>query len=145
MRILKIIAISLLITACAEQATDHVRVENAWIAEIPPVIKVTAALMVLHNDGDKPRYLIDASSPRAESIEVHKSIVVDDLARMIRQTEVEIPAHGSVEFSNETGYHLMFYGTGEIKGGQKILVSLKFKDGTILNAVYDVVDRRKRL
>ena len=145
MRILKIVAISLLITACAEQATDHVRVEKAWIAEIPPVIKVTAALMVLYNDGDKPRYLVDASSPRAESIEVHKSIVVNDLARMIRQPEVEIPAHGSVEFSNETGYHLMFYGTGEIKAGQKIPVSLKFKDGTILNAIYDVVDRRKKL
>ena len=104
MRILLILFISLIITACTEQKTTDIRVEKPWIAEIPPMISVTAALMVLHNDSDKPKYLVEASSPNAKSIEIHKSIIVNDLAKMIKQPEVEIPPHGSTEFSNETGY-----------------------------------------
>ena len=145
MRTLKILLITLLISACSEREAKNIRVENGWIAEIPPIIKVTAALMTLHNDSDKPRYLVAASSPKAKSIEVHRSIVVDDLAKMILQPEVEIPAHDSVDFSSESGYHLMFYGTEQIKEGQIIPVILKFRDGTVLTVNYDVLDRRKKL
>ena len=133
----------LLLGACAAQPANEIRVVDGWIAEIPPMIAVTAALMTLHNDGERPRYLIDASSPRAERIEIHRSFVVDELARMERQPEVEIPASGSVEFSNRTGYHLMFYGTSQIHAGERIPVSLKFRDGTVLTVDFPVRDRRK--
>lgn len=145
MRKLLILSISLLITACTNQEATDIRVEKPWIAEIPPMISVTAALMVLHNDSDKPKYLVEASSPKAKSIEIHKSIIVNDLAKMIKQSEVEIPAQGIAEFSNETGYHLMFYGTEKISEGQKIPVSLRFKDGSVITVTYDVLDRRKML
>ena len=98
----------------------------------------------LHNDGDSPKYLVEASSPIAEIIEIHRSIVVDDLARMIKQQEVEIPPRGSVEFSNETGYHLMLYETDKIKAGDKVPFTLRFKDGSSLDTVYEVLDRRER-
>lgn len=145
MRKLFILSLSLLITACTSQEATDIRVEKPWIAEIPPMISVTAALMVLHNESDKPKYLIEASSPKAKSIEIHKSIIVNDLAKMIKQSEVEIPPHGIAAFSNETGYHLMFYGTENILEGQKIPVSLKFKDGSVITVTYDVLDRRKML
>ena len=145
MRAFAVFSLSLLLAACLQQETDNIRAENGWIAEIPPMINVTAALMILHNDGDKPRYLIGASSPNTDSIEVHKSIIVNDLAKMIRQLEVEIPPQGSIEFSNETGYHLMLYGSRGMKAGQKIPISLEFKDGTSLTIDYEVVDRRKIL
>ena len=144
MRLLCSLSIFLFLTACAQPGTDDIRVENGWVAEVPPVIKVTAALMVLHNDGDSPKYLVEASSPIAEIIEIHRSIVVDDLARMIKQQEVEIPPRGSVEFSNETGYHLMLYETDKIKAGDKVPFTLRFKDGSSLDTVYEVLDRRER-
>ena len=143
MRILLAISLFLLLSACGEEEATQVRVENGWIAEIPPVIKVTLALMTLLNDSEQPKYLVGATSAKAEYIEIHRSIVVDDLARMVRQTEVEIPPRGSIEFNNETGYHLMFYGVEEIKEGQKIPVTLKFKDGSVLTSTYNVLDRRK--
>ena len=142
MRTLSTITLLLFITACAEKRTGDIEVVNAWIAEIPPVIKVTAALMTLHNNGDKPSYLIAASSPKAEKIEIHKSFVVNDLARMQQQSEVEIPAKGSLAFNAETGYHLMFYGAETITAGQQIPVTLAFKDGFELSIVYEVRDRR---
>jgi hypothetical protein len=132
-----------LLAACGAKPVDDIRVENGWIAEIPPMIAVTAALMTLYNDGDSARYLVDASSPKAERIEVHRSFVVDELARMERQPQVEIPARGSVEFSNGTGYHLMFYGTTPIRDGDRIPVDLKFRDGSVLSVDFEVRDRRK--
>ena len=96
MRILLAISLFLLLSACGEEEATQVRVENGWIAEIPPVIKVTLALMTLLNDSEQPKYLVGATSAKAEYIEIHRSIVVDDLARMVRQTEVEIPPRGSI-------------------------------------------------
>lgn len=132
----------LLLFACAEKKAGDIEVVDAWIAEIPPVISVTAALMTLRNNGDKPRFLIAASSPKAEKIEIHKSFVVNDLARMQQQSEVEIPAQGTLDFDNETGYHLMFYGAQALKAGQQIPVILKFRDGYELLTNYEVRDRR---
>lgn len=145
MQILKILPALFLVVACGKQDNDEIRVEGAWIAEIPPVLSVTAALMILHNDGDRPKYLTGVTSPKAETIEIHRSIVVNDLAKMVRQDQIEIPAKGRFEFSNETGYHLMFYGTGGISKGQKIPVSLHFRDGTVLEVIYEVLDRRDRV
>ncbi|MCB1750995.1 MAG: copper chaperone PCu(A)C [Gammaproteobacteria bacterium] len=142
MRKIPIVVLLLCVSACADQGNSDIDVQNAWIAEIPPVISVTAALMTLRNNGDRPRYLIAASSPKAEKIEIHKSFVVDDLARMQQQSEVEIPAHGSVVFGSETGYHLMFYGTEPLTAGQKIPVTLEFRDGSERSVVYEVRDRR---
>ena len=145
MRTFRLLPLLLLLAACAQQRNNDIRVEGAWIAEIPPVLSVTAALMVLHNDGDKPRYLTDVTSPKAESIEIHRSIVVNDLAKMVRQEEIEIPAKGRFVFSSESGFHLMVYGTGEIKKGQQIPVSLHFRDGTVVEVIYQVQDRRDRI
>ena len=144
MQTTRLILVILIIAGCTKQDNGDIRVENNWIAEIPPVLSVTAALMTLHNDGDGPRYLIRAASPKAASIEIHRSIVIDDLAKMIRQEAIKIPAGGRFEFSAKSGYHLMFYGTESIKKGQKIPVSLHFRDGGVVDVIYEVLDRRER-
>ena len=131
-----------LLAACTKQDAQEIRVENGWIAEAPAAVSVTAGMMTLHNEGDEPRFLTQVRSPEARSIEIHRSIVVDDLARMARQDQVEIPARGHLEFSPETGYHLMFYGLENPAKGAKVPVTLYFRDGTALQADYEVRDRR---
>lgn len=143
MRNLSFILLALfIIVSCGERKELQLRVENAWIAEIPPVIRVTAGYMTVHNDSDTPKYLVGVSSSQADSIEIHQSVVVDDIAKMIHQHEVVIPAHGKVRFDSSTGYHLMFYEAKGIKKGNQIPVELKFRDGSTLALSYTVVDRR---
>lgn len=142
MRTLLFFVFSLFLVGCAEREAVQVRVEQAWIPEIPPMISVTAGWMVVHNDGDTPRYLTGAFSPNAENIEIHQSVVVNDMARMVLQTELEIPPRGSLVFSNETGYHLMLYKSRGMTAGAHIPVTLTFKDGTALTADFTVLDRR---
>jgi copper(I)-binding protein len=133
---------SLFLFGCTAQETAPLRVEQAWIPEIPPMISVTAGWMVIHNDGATPRYLTGAFSPNAESIEIHQSVVVNDMARMVLQSELEVPAHGSLVFSDETGYHLMLYKSRGMNAGARIPVTLTFKDGSALTADFTVRDRR---
>ncbi len=142
MRTILPFVISLFLLGCTAQETTQLRVEQAWIPEIPPMISVTAGWMVIHNDGATPRYLIGAFSPNAESIEIHQSVVVNDMARMVLQTELEIPPRGSLVFSNETGYHLMLYKSRGMSAGALIPVTLTFKDGSALTADFTVRDRR---
>lgn len=142
MRVFLLIVISLLLPGCAEEHAAQLRVEWAWIAEIPPMISVTAGWMVLHNDGATPKYLIGAFSPNAENIEIHQSVVVNDMARMVLQEALEIPPHGSLVFSNETGYHLMLYKSHGMNAGARIPVTLTFRDGTALSADFILRDRR---
>jgi len=142
MRAFLLIVISSLLTGCAEERAAQLRIEGAWIAEIPPMLAVTAGWMVLHNDGDTPQYLIGAYSPYAGDIEIHQSVVVDDMARMVLQEALEIPPRGSLVFSNETGYHLMLYKSRGMSAGARIPVTLTFRDGTALTADFIVRDRR---
>lgn len=132
----------LFLAACTEQETQGIRVEDPWIAEAPAVVSVTAGMMTLYNDGNEPRFLTEVRSPDARSIEIHRSVVVDDLARMARQDKVEIPARSHLEFSHETGYHLMFYGMENVTKGSRVPVTLYFGDGSTLAADYEVRDRR---
>ncbi|GAB4355690.1 MAG: hypothetical protein Kow006_22270 [Gammaproteobacteria bacterium] len=132
----------LFIAACKGPDTT-LRVEKGWIAEIPPMIRVTAGYMTIHNDGDRPRHLVGASSERAASVEIHRSVVEEEIAKMLHQKEVTIPAKGSVRFDNASGYHLMFYGVTGLKAGEQVPVELEFRDGSTLKALFTVVDRRK--
>lgn len=143
MRTVTLIAVLLSLTACFEKEAVQLRIENSWIPEIPPVIRVAAGYMEIHNESGAAKYLVGASSDQASSVEVHKSTVVGDIAKMERQREVEIPAGGQLTFSNETGYHLMFYGAKEIRQGNRVPVTLEFKDGSSLTVMFDVVDRRE--
>ena len=133
----------LLAGACTPADDGALRVEAGWIAEIPPVISVTAALMTLYNDGESPARLVGVTSPGAERIEMHRSVVVDDLARMTRQEVIEIPAGGRFEFSHASGYHLMLYDTAPLEKGQAVPVRLHFADGRTVDAEFTVRDRRE--
>lgn len=135
------LAMALLLISCSENETAQIRVERGMIPELPPVIKVAAGYMVVHNDSPTPVYLVEASSDAATSVEIHRSIVVDDIAKMEHQHEVEIPPGGTLDFSNASGYHLMFYEISEMRKGDRIPVSLEFKNGTRLATMFDVVDR----
>ncbi len=133
----------LLAGACTPADDGALRVEGGWIAEIPPVISVTAALMTLYNDGRAPARLVRVTSPGAERVEMHRSVVVDDLARMTRQEVIEIPAGGRFDFSHASGYHLMLYGTAPLAKGQAVPFRLHFADGRTIDAEFTVRDRRE--
>ena len=86
----------------------ELRIEDAWIAEAPPVSKVMVAYMTLHNSGQQDIEIISASSVMYSSVEFHETVHQNGMARMIRHSSLKIPASGKIELKRG-GAHLMLF------------------------------------
>jgi len=107
-------------------------IKNPWVMEPPPGPNTTMMGMTIVNEGDESDYLIGAKTDIAKRVEIHKTVIENDVAKMIPQKKVEIPPKGKVEFKHH-GYHIMIIGLKKkIKEGDKVKVELLFeKSGEI--------------
>lgn len=100
-----------LLAAClagTAPAGADLQVNNPWIREAPPVATVHAAYLTLENTGTTPVVIESVSSPDFGRVEIHRSEVVDGIARMFPVGRLEIPPGGSVALA-PGGYHLMLF------------------------------------
>lgn len=81
-------------------------VNDAWVRQGPPAAKVLAAYMTLTNPGAQAVVISGASSPQFERVEIHRTEVIDGVARMIPQQQLKLPPAGSVMLE-PGGLHLM--------------------------------------
>lgn len=114
------------------------KVENAWIREAPPGMKILAGYMTLNNEKSNALSLSGAVSRNFESIEVHYSIIKDDKAGMVQQHVVRIPAYSTVKFE-PNGLHLMLFNPKrELKVGDKVKIALTFGNYRKIKVVFMV-------
>ncbi len=114
-------------------AGENIAVQNAWIREAPPTIKIMAGYLEIENLSDKTLNLISAESSKFERIEFHLSQTEDGVARMQQQDEIMIAP--STTFSFEPGgYHMMlFNNTAPMREGDLASIKLTFADhGTLM-------------
>ncbi len=138
-----LIALMLLLVASMSHANGDLHragcsVDNAWIREAPPVARTLAGFMTIRNPADTGQLLLGAESGVFEKIEMHRTVMEDGLAKMVRQETVEVPANGRVEFA-PGGLHLMLINPGQrLKAGDTVRVTLKFKGGKRIPAEFTV-------
>ena len=106
---------------------EGIEVEDAWIRHPPPGSNA-AAYFELENESDTPRTLVSAKSERAEAVEIHRTVVEDDVARMEAVESLEIPADGEVVFEPR-GLHLMLIRPTGLAEGERVEIELGFADG----------------
>jgi len=80
----------------AAAAESTLVVEDAWVREAPPTARMLAAYMRLKNPTSEDYQLIAVSSPVFSHVMLHKTEVVDGMARMQHREQIAIPAHGSL-------------------------------------------------
>jgi copper(I)-binding protein len=108
---LLIIFISIFFNPLISAATgieEKLVIENAWIAEAPPVSKVMVAYMTLKNTGSKNMEIISATTDLYSSIEFHETIHKEGMAQMIRHESLNISANNTLELKRG-GPHLMLF------------------------------------
>lgn len=108
-------------------AGPQVEVTDAWIREPPPGANA-AAYLTLANKGSESRTLVAVRSSACPRIELHRSVVRDDVARMEHVEAIELPAGEAVALSPE-GLHLMMIGAKDLKDGDRVEFTLEFSDG----------------
>ena len=119
-----IAAISSICFAPVSAASDALVIENAWIAEAPPVSKVMVAYMSIKNTGSEDLEIIHAESEVYSSIEFHETIHEDDMARMIRHDSLQIDANSSIELKRGGPHLMLFNPARRLKAGDEVEIEL---------------------
>lgn len=105
------VAISLTLAAIFASATgvnaSGVMVMDAFArASATPTAASGAAYISLMNHGAGADRLLSASTPAAQSAEIHKTDMVDGVMKMLAAGPVDIPQGGTLEMK-PGGYHIM--------------------------------------
>jgi len=120
-------------TSAVHSAELPITIEVAWVREGPPVAKVLAGYMTVNNRSGTRLSLRSARSENFDRVEFHRSMIVDGVARMKRQTRIEIPAGGQVIFE-PGGQHLMLIDPVKaLKSGDTVELTLVLEDGREIN------------
>lgn len=105
-------------------------ISDAWIPEQPPGAMANAVFLHMKNPTDKPEALVKAAAPGFRQVQLHKSVKVNGMHKMIEQKEIIIPAHGETDLA-PGGFHIMLIGPEKrLQAGNKLPVTLTFADGT---------------
>jgi len=120
----KLLIIGLITLSFHVYASKVLSVSDAWIPEAPPVAKVMAGYLEIKNNSDRKIILQSVSANDFERVEMHQTITNDGVAKMVKQTSIEIPSHGKVSFQRG-GLHLMLIGPKrKLKRGDKVSIVL---------------------
>lgn len=131
MRKLLLTAIVVL-AATGAQAADDIMIEESWAPATIGRSTTGAAYMTIVNHGAANDRLVGASSPAANKVELHRSVVEGGVARMLPVPAMDLKPHQPVELK-PGGLHLMLTGLKTpLKAGDKIALTLRFeKNGAV--------------
>ncbi len=125
-----IFAFPALLSANESSATGLV-IEDAWIAEAPPVSKVMVAYMTIKNTGSEEIEIIRAESELYSSIEFHETVHEDGMARMFRYSSLTIPANGSIQLQRGGKHFMLFNPKKPLKAADNVTIKLSINNGQI--------------
>ncbi|CAA7622762.1 copper chaperone PCu(A)C [Magnetospirillum sp. UT-4] len=120
------IVVLLLALAGAARAGE-ISVQSPWTRATAATARTGAIYFTLINRGAVPDRLMAATSPVAETVELHTHIEEGDVLKMRPVEAVEVPADGRVTFQ-PSGLHVMLIGLRKaLKEGQSVPVVLIFE------------------
>ncbi len=114
-----------------------VRITQAWIRWLPANLPAGGYLTLI-NERDTSIALVAVHSPVYDSIELHRTRIVDGTARMLPVGSIRVAAHSQLDLATQ-GYHLMLMQARTVvKPGQTLPLTLQFADGGVLQVTAQV-------
>jgi copper(I)-binding protein len=103
------------------------KLESAWARTSPPGAQVAAVYLRIDNTGGKSDRLLTIRSDVAACAEVHRTTVVEGVARMRPVSTLHVGANETVAFE-PGGLHIMLFGLKQpLLAGQTFQVELGFE------------------
>ena len=128
-KLLKLIPLILLITACKAQVSTEVSISDAWVRENIPGQEVGAAYMTL-NSPSKSTLVYAEAIDAAGSVEIHSMTMNDGVMKMRMLDELPLEANEPVELKSGSFHLMLFDLKAPFKAGQQVTFRLCFKDGS---------------
>jgi len=119
---------------------EQMVIRDAWIQEMPPSKKITAAHMVIENLSGWETALVAASTGVAESVELHRAEQDNGMMRMRKLDRIALPV-GKTDLTGEL--HIMLIGLkAPLKEGDKVPLMLEFENGVEKTVIAPVRKRQ---
>jgi copper(I)-binding protein len=114
-------------------ADNQLEIDDAWIAEAPPVSKVMAAYLEIENKTQHDRRATSMECEEFERAEFHQTIEKDGMARMAHQQALIIPANSELALK-PGGYHIMLFRPARhLQAGDQTNCNMSFDDGSAIS------------
>lgn len=128
--LLRALGTVLLLSLSCTAAAHDVTVKDAWVRAAPPNAPALGAFMVLENYGSSERFLVAArSSLEVDRVELHRTMMVGDVMKMVPQEKIPLPAHQPTVLEPGS-WHVMLVGPQEVpQMGERLKITLVFDDG----------------
>ena len=112
-------------------AKETIEISDAWIPQAPPVVKVMAGYLKIHNPTPSAIVIDRVSSAAFATVEMHQTIEKDGMARMVKKEKMTVPAKSDVIFKRG-GLHLMLINPKQaLKKGEKVTLEFTTSAGTV--------------
>lgn len=105
-----------------------ISVDKAWIRAAPPNAPAMAAFMTLQNNGEQDVKLLSAHVAGFGRVELHRTMDVDGMMKMVKQDFMPVPANGALELKPGS-WHIMLIQPEKVpQVNEKIELTLTFDD-----------------
>lgn len=113
--------------AVSRVAESTLEIREPWARIAAPGVPVAAGYALIINRGTNGDELLAASSPRAASVQIHETSIVNGVMRMREVDGVSLPQRGRITLTPR-GLHLMIMGLDpSVKAGDELPIILRFR------------------
>ena len=106
---IRLVAALFVILAALPALAGELSITNAWSRSTPPGVTVGVAYFMLKNDTGKSDRLLKITTPVASKLQVHRTEILDGMARMREVAVLHVDAGQTLEFA-PNGLHVMLMG-----------------------------------
>jgi copper(I)-binding protein len=127
MNMVRTIALAFAMLVAAPALADKLSVTDAWARTTPPGATMGVVYFKLHNGSAKSDRLLKLRTSVAASASVHRTEIVDDIARMREVSVLHVAPGETLEFA-PGGLHVMLMGLkGPLRDRQVFELELAFE------------------
>ena len=135
------LALYLLVIACSPPAGPPLTISNLVVFEPLPGTNMTAAYLMLANNSDQPITIDNVTSPQFARVEMHETVIQDDVARMLALAPLIVERHTSVHFEPGGKHVMMSAATKETVAGMPVTVEFHYDNHGLLIVATTVSSR----
>jgi copper(I)-binding protein len=118
--------------ACSSRDAAPLSVANVVVPEPLPGTRITAGYLTIENNSDQSIVIERVTSPQFARVEMHQTILEDDVARMVPLAPLIVDRRSSVRFV-PGGKHLMLSDwPQDIVTGLQITIEFHYDGGGLL-------------
>ncbi len=108
---------------------DSLKVSDAWIKNLPPVVPMRAGYMTIENHSAQTLKIVDVESNAFMQVDIHETVENDGMMTMQPLSPLSVPPGASIKLT-PGGIHLMMMQPKQsLKPGDLVDITLRFDDG----------------